>query len=123
MGRVVRHTLRLSTLSRDIFRSVAVRIAFQRRFSMSKLCFLCGKEIGFVRTFWDQHYCSAEHRREARLASSQALREEEEIESWTIERSRKRQKPVGSGPTAGQTASAFAFLTVVGLLVVAVLLP
>jgi hypothetical protein len=90
---------------------------------MSKLCFLCGKKIGFVRTFWDQHYCSAEHRREARLASSQALREEEEVESWTVERSRKRQKPVGAGPTAGQTASAFAFLTVVGLLVVAVLLP
>jgi len=51
------------------------------------------------------------------------LREEEEVESWTVERSRKRQKPVGSGPTAGQTASAFAFLAVVGLLVVAVLLP
>ncbi len=90
---------------------------------MSKLCFLCGKKIGFVRTFWDQHYCSTEHRREARLVSSQALREEEDSESWTVERSRKRQKPVGSGPTAGQTASAFAFLTVVGLLVVAVLLP
>jgi hypothetical protein len=91
---------------------------------MSKLCFLCGKKIGFLRTFWDQHYCSPEHRREARLASSQALREEEEVESWTVERSRKRQKAVGrGGPTPGQTASAFAFLTVVGLLIVAVLLP
>lgn len=90
---------------------------------MSKLCFLCGKNIGFLRTFWDQHYCSAEHRREARLASAQALREEEDIESWTVARNKKKQRTVRSGPTAGQTASAFAFLTVVGLLVVAVLLP
>jgi len=90
---------------------------------MSKLCFLCGKKIGFLRTFYDQHYCSPEHRREARLASSQALREEEDVESWSVARSRKRQKAVGRGPTPGQTASAFAFLTVVGLLVVAVLLP
>lgn len=89
-----------------------------------KLCFLCGKKIGFARTFWDQHYCSAEHRREARLASAQALREEEDVESWTVARSRKRQRPAGrGGPTPGQTASAFAFLTVIGLLVVAVLLP
>jgi hypothetical protein len=89
---------------------------------MKRLCFLCGKKIGFIRTFWDQHYCSAAHRREARLASSQALREEEEIESWTVARSRQR-KAVSKGPTPGQAASAFAFLTVVGLLVVALLLP
>src|ERR1700722_6004235 len=36
-------------------------------------CFLCGKKIGLVRSMIDQQYCSAEHRREARLASVQAL--------------------------------------------------
>src|SRR5215471_4411515 len=90
---------------------------------MKRLCFLCGKKIGFIRTFWDQHYCSAAHRREARLASAQAVREEEDIESWTVARSRKRVKAGTRGPTPGQAASAFAFLTVVGLLAVALLLP
>jgi len=89
---------------------------------MNKLCFLCGKKIGLVRTLWDQHYCSADHRRQARLSSAQALREEEEIELWSVAKSRKK-GPVGRGPSAGQTASAFAFLTVAGLLVMAVLLP
>jgi hypothetical protein len=91
---------------------------------MKRLCFLCGKKIGFVRTFWDQQYCSDVHRREARLASSQALREEDDAELWTVTRSKSRTRIAGrTGPTTGQTASAFAFLTVVGLLVVALLLP
>jgi hypothetical protein len=89
---------------------------------MNKLCFLCGKKIGLVRTLWDQHYCSAEHRRQARMASVQVLREEEDIESWTVAKSR-RKGPGNRGPSAGQTASAFAFLTVVGLLLMAFVLP
>jgi len=85
------------------------------------LCFLCGKKIGFWRSMVDQQYCSLEHRREARLVSSQALREEEEIELWAVARSKDKARR--GAPSAGQTASIFAFLTVGGLLVAALLLP
>lgn len=88
------------------------------------LCFLCGKKIGFVRSLFDQQYCSPEHRREARLASAQAYRDEEEYESWAVSRSRDRKKTAARpSATAGQTASIFAFLTVGGLLVAALMLP
>jgi hypothetical protein len=88
------------------------------------LCFLCGKKIGFWRSLADQQYCSPDHRREARLASAQALREEDDVESWVVARSRDKSKSFGrSAPSAGQTASIFAFLTVGGLLVAALLLP
>jgi hypothetical protein len=85
------------------------------------LCFLCGKKIGLLRALADQQYCCAEHRKEARLASAQALRDEEEVELWTVSKSKR--KPVKYGQTAGQTASIFAFLAVGGLLVAALLLP
>lgn len=88
------------------------------------LCFLCGKKIGLLRSLMDQQYCSSEHRKEARLASSQALRDEEDVETWAVAKSREkdkgRQRPA---PTVGQTASIFAFLTVGALLVAAMLLP
>src|SRR5215469_14239190 len=89
------------------------------------LCFLCGKKIGFIRSLVDQQYCCAEHRKEARLASSQALREEEDVELWTVTRSRDKASKAGrsSASPAGQTASVFAFLTVGGLLVAALMLP
>jgi hypothetical protein len=91
---------------------------------MTRLCFLCGKKIGFFRCWLDQQYCSKEHRREARLAASQALREEEDVEIWSVARSRDRKKGFATpGPSAGQTASIFAFLTVGGLLVAALMLP
>src|SRR5205085_12346237 len=48
----------------------------------------------------------AEHRQEARLASAQALRDEDDHEPWTVARSKKR--PAKSGASAGQTASVFA---------------
>ncbi len=86
------------------------------------LCFLCGKKIGLLRTLVDQQYCCAEHRREARLASAQALREEEEIELWTVSKSRQK-AAVRYGGSAGQTASLAAFLTVGALLIAAVMLP
>ena len=85
------------------------------------LCFLCGKKIGFLRSLVDQQYCSNEHRAEARLGSARALRDEEELEPWTVARSKKKQ--ARSGATAGQTASVFAFLTVAGLLVAVFVLP
>jgi len=85
------------------------------------LCFLCGKKIGFLRTLVDQQYCSTEHRKEARLASSQAVREEEDIELWSVARSRDKARR--STTSAGQTASIFAFLTVGGLLLAALMLP
>src|SRR5215469_3856523 len=83
------------------------------------LCFLCGKRIGLLRSLADQQYCCAEHRKEARLASAQALRDEEEIELWAVSKSKK--KP--SRSSAAQTASVFAFLAVGGLLVAALVLP
>jgi hypothetical protein len=91
---------------------------------MTRLCFLCGKKIGFLRSMTDQQYCSSAHRQEARMASAQAFRDEDEMETWSVEKSRNRKKPAGSaGATAGQTASIFAFLTVAGLLVAALMLP
>jgi hypothetical protein len=83
------------------------------------LCFLCGKKIGLLRTLVDQQYCSKAHRNEARLASAQAVRDEDELELWAVAKSRR--KPPKSG--AGQTASIFAFLIVGGLLIAALMLP
>jgi len=72
----------------------------------------------------DQQYCTAAHRQEARMASAQAFRDEDEMENWSVEKSKNKRKTAGSpGTTAGQTASIFAFLTVAGLLVAALLLP
>ena len=88
------------------------------------LCFLCGKKIGLMRRLVDQQYCSPAHRKESKLASAQAYREEDELEHWSVMRS-KDKKRTSTRPTAttGQTASIFAFLTVGGLLIAALLLP
>jgi hypothetical protein len=85
------------------------------------LCFLCGKKIGLLRALVDQQYCSSDHRKEAKLATSQALRDEEEIELWTVSKSKRRAPRTAY--TAGQTASLFAFMIVAGLLVAALLMP
>ena len=88
------------------------------------LCFLCGKKIGLWRRLVDQQYCCATHRTEAKLASAQAYREEDELEHWSVLRSKdKRKASARPAATTGQTASIFAFLTVGGLLVAALLLP
>jgi hypothetical protein len=86
------------------------------------LCFLCGKKIGLFRSMLDQQYCSSEHRKEARLASSQALRDEDEQEPWSVSKGKKK-SPGKSASSPGQTASVFAFLTVGALLVAAMMLP
>ncbi len=88
------------------------------------LCFLCGKKIGLMRSLADQQYCCAAHRKEAKLASAQAYREEDELEHWSVMRS-KDKKRTSARPTAttSQTASVFAFLTVGSLLIAALLLP
>lgn len=78
------------------------------------LCFLCGKKIGFFRSLVDQQYCCAQHRAEARLVSAQALREEDELELWSVNKTKG--KPSTS---ASQTASLFAFMIVGALLVAA----
>jgi hypothetical protein len=84
------------------------------------LCFLCGKEIGWLRSTVDRQYCSAEHRKEARLVSANALREEEEDqEIWSVAKTRKKH-PANS---SSQTASVFAFLTLGALLVAMLMLP
>ena len=88
------------------------------------LCFLCGKKIGFLRRMVDQQYCCSSHRKEAKLASAQAFREEDELEHWSVARSKDKKKSAARPqPSASQTASIFAFLTVGGLLVSALLLP
>src|SRR5579863_5834553 len=87
------------------------------------LCFLCGKKIGFLRAVVDQQYCSADHRKEARLASARALRDEEDLELWSVTRARRKKQLKHSTASAGQTASIFAFMTVGALLVAALLLP
>jgi len=84
------------------------------------LCFLCGNKIGLVRSLVDQQYCSSEHRKQARLAGAQAMREEEEIELWAVAKSKRR------GPrqtTPGQAASMALFVMVGALLVAAVVMP
>jgi hypothetical protein len=84
------------------------------------LCFLCGKEIGWLRTMVDRQYCSAEHRKEARLASANALREEEEDqEIWSVAKTRQKHR----GNSSSQTASIFAFLTLGALMVAMLMLP
>jgi len=70
----------------------------------------------------DRQYCSAEHRKEARLASAQALRDEDEQELWSVSKNNKK-KTGTANASAGQTASLFAFLTVAALLVAALMLP
>ena len=55
------------------------------------------------------------------MASAQALRDEEELDLWAVSKSRKKAGKPGTG--AGQTASIFAFLTVGGLLLAALMLP
>ena len=88
------------------------------------LCFLCGKKIGLLRSLADQQYCCAAHRKEAKLASAQAYREEDDVEHWSVKRSKDKKKSYAR-PTAttGQTASIYAFLIVGGLLIAALLLP
>jgi hypothetical protein len=88
------------------------------------LCFLCGKKIGFLRRMTDQQYCCANHRKEAKLASAQAYREEDDLEHWSVARNRDKKKgAVKPQASVSQTASIFAFLTVGGLLVAALMLP
>lgn len=61
-------------------------------------CFLCGKEISWLRSTVDRQYCCDEHRREARLAATQVLQEEEdERELWTVARAKKARS---RGPSA-----------------------
>src|SRR5487761_59389 len=81
-------------------------------------CFQCGKKIGYFRSFADQQYCCAEHRKEARLASAQALRDEEDAEFWSVARSRKTVPR--STAVAGPIASVFAIL-IAGVVLVAVM--
>lgn len=86
------------------------------------LCFLCGKEIGWLRTMVDRQYCSAEHRKDARLASANALRDEEdEQEIWSV--AKTRQRLAGRSSPSNQSASIFAFLTLGALLVAMLMLP
>lgn len=84
-------------------------------------CFLCGKKIGFFRSLADKQYCCAQHRKEAGLASAQALRDEEDTESWAVHKSRtKGAAPKRGASAAGQAGAVLAFLAI-GVVMVAVL--
>ena len=86
-------------------------------------CYLCGKQIGLLRSIADQQYCSATHRREARLASARVLREEDdEQEIWSVSKKGQKKDVPRSGASAGQT-SAVAFLAIAALVVAMILLP
>ena len=117
-------TLEFLLLVQSNFERYRLELGLSEQENISMLCFLCGKKIGLLRSLMDQQYCYSEHRKEARLASSQALRDEEDVETWAVAKSRERNKGrLRSAPSAGQTASIFAFLTVGALLVAAMLLP
>ncbi len=80
-------------------------------------CFLCGKKIGFFRSLADKQYCSAQHRNEAGLASAQALRDEEDTESWAVQRSRKKGQAKQNPSQVGQAGAVLAFLVIGGAMV------
>jgi hypothetical protein len=80
-------------------------------------CFLCGKKIGFFRSLADQQYCCTPHRKEAGLASAQALRDEEDTESWAVARSRKKNGLAKQAQQAGQAGAVLAFLLIGGAMV------
>ena len=58
---------------------------------MTQKCFLCGKEIGWLRSTVDRQYCSDTHRKEARMAGANVLREEEEEQDlWSVSKEKKK---------------------------------
>jgi hypothetical protein len=86
-------------------------------------CYLCGKQIGLLRSIVDQQYCTAAHRREARMASARVLREEDdEQEIWSVARKSNKKDVPRMGSPSNQT-SAVAFLALAALLVAMVMLP
>ncbi len=76
-------------------------------------CFLCGKKIGLFRSLTDQQYCCTAHRKEARMASANAVREEEDVESWAVARSRR--KNGGAQKAASPASQAGIVLAVLGI--------
>lgn len=85
-------------------------------------CFLCGKKIGFLRSLTDQQYCSPDHRREARLASAKALRDEEDLESWAVARARRKDPKAHKKNSPASQAGAVAAFVLIGGAMVALLL-
>lgn len=84
-------------------------------------CFLCGKEIGWLRSAVDRQYCCDEHRREARMASSQVLREEEEEqELWSVSRSRAKKE---NRKSTSQGVSVFLVVALVAIVAMTFVMP
>ena len=80
-------------------------------------CFLCGKKIGFLRSLADQQYCCSAHRKEAGLASAQALRDEEDSETWAVQRSKKKGGARAGNSPAGQAGAVLAFVVIGGAMI------
>jgi hypothetical protein len=100
-------------------REVADRI----RLVVIRLCFLCGRQIGFLRSLTDEHYCSIAHRRDANLASAKARRDEEEFEPWSVAKVSKEKKLGPRGASDGKVVSVLAVSSVASLLLATWLLP
>ena len=93
------------------------------RSELQMLCFLCGQEITWLRSLVDRQYCCVEHRQEARLASAQVLREEDDgDEIWSVERKSQKKNYTQQIANSNQ-ASVVAFLTLAALLVAMLMLP
>lgn len=85
-------------------------------------CYLCGKQIGLLRSIADQQYCSAAHRREARLASAGVLREEDEDqEIWSV--SKKGAKQTVTRSASSSQTPAIALFALAALVVAMIMLP
>lgn len=83
-------------------------------------CYLCGKDIGWLRSTIDQQYCSDEHRQQSRMASSNVLREEEEeVELWSVSRSKAKR---AEAKAANKGISVFAILSLAALTVMVMVL-
>ena len=78
------------------------------------ICFLCGKEIGWLRSTVDRQYCCDEHRQEARMASANVLKEEEEEqELWSVSKSRAARRAQTKGNPNQASVLAFLALAVI----------
>lgn len=84
-------------------------------------CFLCGKKIGLFRSLTDQQYCCSAHRKEARLASANAVREEEDVESWAVSRSRKKSGVAQKNASPASQAGIVLAVVGIGAVMIAVL--
>ena len=82
-------------------------------------CQYCRKRIGWLRSILDRQYCSADHRRKARVRSARALRDAGELEPvglWLSTRDSEEPRKARSGSRNGALAAVLICLTMLVLL-------